>query len=161
MLNRLWEHRKIRFLCVGTMNAIVDLSILNVLVFKFDYPVWLANTIAVSAAITFSYFMNHKLVFRHHHHPNPKQFMKFFLITGVGIIVTQTFVIYITIATVDSILHGIFPALSSDIVDKLSLNISKVSAALIGIAWNYLFYSRVVFRKSPDYSEIKDITETV
>lgn len=157
MLKNLWEHKKVRFIFAGTTNAVIDLSILNVLVFNFQFPVWLGNTIAVSVAITSSYFLNHKIVFRHHHDPNARQFFKFFLITGVGVIITQTFIIYLTRTTFDHFLHNHIPSFSDNADAKLSLNLAKISAAFIGIIWNYLFYSLVIFKKSPEYSEIKDI----
>jgi putative flippase GtrA len=140
MLKSLWEHKKVRFVCAGTLNAVVDLSILNTLVFKFHFPVWLGNTIAVSVAITMSYFLNHRLVFRHNHNPSIKQYLKFFLVTGVGVIVTQTLIIYLTRATYNHLLHTQIPAFSNNADSKLSLNLAKITAALIGIVWNYLFY---------------------
>jgi putative flippase GtrA len=161
MLKNLWEHKKVRFACAGTLNAVVDLTILNALVFKFNFPVWLGNAIAVSVAITMSYFLNHRVVFRHHHNPSAKQYLKFFLVTGVGIIITQTLIIYITRATYDSLLHSQIPTLSNNIDDELSLNLAKVSAAMIGIVWNYLFYSRVIFKKTPELPVDEDTLTTV
>jgi len=161
MLRKLWEHKKVRFACAGTLNAIVDLSILNTLVFKFNFPVWLGNAIAVAVAITLSYFLNHRIVFRHKHNPSARQYLKFFLVTGVGIIITQTLIIYVTRATYDSLLHNHIPGLSNSMDDELSLNMAKVSAAIIGIVWNYLFYSRVIFKKSPEIPVDEDTLSTV
>ena len=158
MLKKLWEHKKVRFVCAGTSNAVVDLSILNVLVFEFHFPVWLGNTIAVSFAITLSYFLNHRIVFRHHHNPTAKQYVKFFLVTGVGVIATQTFIIYLTRATYNHLLHTQIPTFSNNIDSKLSLNLAKITAALIGIVWNYLFYSRIIFKKPPESPEIEEDT---
>jgi putative flippase GtrA len=162
MFKSLWEYKKVRFLCAGTMNAVVDLTILNVLVFDFHFPVWLGNTIAVSVAITMSYFLNHRIVFRHHHNPNAKQYLKFFLITGVGVIITQTLIIYLTKATFYKLLHIQIPAFTSNVDTKLSLNIAKLTAAVFGMVWNYLLYSKVVFKKVPiDPEGIEDITRFV
>jgi len=148
MLNSLWEHKKVRFLCAGTTNAVVDLSILNTLVFEFHFPIWLGNTIAVSVAITMSYFLNHRIVFRHHHNPSLKQYLKFFLVTGVGVIITQTLIIYLTRATFYRLLHIQIPAFSSNVDTKLSLNIAKLTAAVLGMVWNYILYTKIIFKKA-------------
>ena len=148
MLKTLWGHKKVRFLCVGTTNAIVDLTILNVLVFKFDFPWWVANTIAISVAVTMSYFLNHRIVFRHHHNPNLRQYLKFFLITGTGLIVTQTILIYLTKGSYYNLLHNQVPSISSSVDTKLALNMAKITAALVSMVWNYVLYSKVVFKKA-------------
>ena len=161
MLKSLWEHKKVRFVCAGTINAVVDLSILNVLVFEFQLPVWLGNTVAVCVAITMSYFLNHGIVFRHKHNPNIKQYLKFFLVTGVGVTVSQTIIIYLTRSTFYSLLHNHVPTLSSGIDSKLSLNMAKITGALVGMVWNYLFYTYVVFKRLPVDTDVEDITSLV
>jgi putative flippase GtrA len=152
MIKKLWDYKKIRFLCVGSFNALVDLTTLNTLVFVGHLPVWLANTISVTIGITISYFLNHFIVFRHGNKPNPKLFLKFFVITGIGVIVLQTAVIYLTRPMYTDLLRSIH-SISPSIRPKFSLNMAKITAILVGMFYNYLFYSKIVFKK-------KTLTET-
>lgn len=147
MLNTIWENKKVRFLCVGVFNTTVDLSILNLLVFAFNFPVWLANTFSISIAVSISYFLNHHIVFRHHNKRSAKMFVKFFLITGIGIIVIQTVVIELTRAFYLHLVQRHVPSLNSNVDTKLSLNMAKVTGVIVGMVWNYVLYSKLVFKK--------------
>ncbi|HUD10546.1 MAG TPA: GtrA family protein [Candidatus Saccharimonadales bacterium] len=161
MLKKLWNYKKIRYLCVGSFNSLADLTILNTLVFVGHFPVWLANVVSVSVGITLSYFLNHFIVFRHEHSPNPKLFAKFFIATGIGVILIQTIVIYFTRPLYTHLIQHTHQLSLIKIESKVSLNLAKVTAILIGMVWNYMFYSRVVFKKSPVDSEAKDIAKIV
>ena len=152
MLHRLFENKKIRFLCVGTFNTLLDLSILNFLVFVVHLPVWLSNIISVSI----SYFLNHMFVFRHHKSPNIKLFLKFFAITASGIIVIQTLVIYLTRPIYFKVLNNVFSTFTLSLDNRLSLNMAKLTAVLIGMSWNYILYSKLVFKKTIEQVEKLD-----
>lgn len=158
MLKNLWKYKKIRFLCIGSINSLVDLTVLNTLVFVAHFPVWVANTVSVSAGITLSYFLNHYIVFRNEHGPNPKMFAKFFIVTGASVIFIQTFVIYLTRPSYTHLLRALNVTNSIKLEAKLSLNLAKITAILIGMVWNYLFYSRVIFRKNDVNKEAETIT---
>jgi putative flippase GtrA len=160
MLKKLWDYKKIRFLCIGSFNSLTDITILNILVFAGHLPVWVVNAFSVSVGITISYFLNHFLVFRHQHKPNYKLFIKFFSVTGISIIVLQTFIIYLTRPLYNSFalgLHGISASFSA----KISLNLAKITAILIGMVWNYLLYSRVVFKKTLEDVVTEELTRNV
>jgi len=150
MLKKFWDYKKFRFLCVGSFNSLVDITTLNTLVFAAHMPVWGANIISVSFGITVSYFLNHRLVFRHRHRPNYRQFLKFFLITGIGVIGVQTAIIYLTRPLFNDLVRHVLVNGSLSIQAKITLNAAKVTAILVGMVWNYLFYSRVIFKKSPE-----------
>jgi putative flippase GtrA len=150
MLHKLWEYKKIRFLCVGSFNSLCDISTLNALVFLAHLPVWLANTISVSFGITLSYFLNHHLVFRHHNKPNIRLFLKFFAVTGIGVILLQTIVIYLTRPVFRRLIHDSHSLSLIRVESSISLNLAKVTAILVGLFWNYFFYSRIVFKKMPE-----------
>jgi putative flippase GtrA len=161
MLYKLWDYKKIRFLCVGSFNSLCDLAVLNSLVFGLHTPIWVANTFSVSFGITLSYFLNHFIVFRHEHGPNPKLFVKFFLITGSSVIVLQTVIIYLTRPVFRSLIQHTHALSLIRIEDKISLNLAKVTAILIGMVWNYILYSQVVFKKQPDDEEALETTSLV
>jgi putative flippase GtrA len=156
MLHKLWEYKKLRFICVGSFNSLCDISTLNALVFLVHLPVWLANTISVSFGITLSYFLNHHLVFRHHNRPNIKLFLKFFAVTGFGVILLQTLVIYLTRPVFRRLIHDTNALSLIRVENSISLNLAKITAIFIGLFWNYFFYSRIVFKKMPELeSEIQ------
>jgi putative flippase GtrA len=161
MLYKLWDHKKIRFLCVGSFNSLCDITILNTLVFTVHTPVWVANTISVSFGITLSYFLNHFIVFRYHHSPNTKLFTKFFLVTGTSVIAIQTLIIYLIRPMYQHLIAHLHYATVAQFEAKISLNLAKVTAILIGMFWNYLFYSRVVFKQLPKNEEAEEITRLV
>ncbi|HEX4774500.1 MAG TPA: GtrA family protein [Candidatus Saccharimonadales bacterium] len=164
MINKLWEHKKIRFLCVGSFNSITDLLILNALVFIVGTPVWVANAISVSFGITLSYFLNHFIVFRHHHSPNFKSFAKFLLATGISVIALQTAIIYLVRPAYKALIQHTHTAALIHLETKLSLNLAKITAIFIGMGWNYMFYSHVIFAKRPPSqadNEVRDITNLV
>lgn len=146
MLHKLWEHKKFRFLCVGSFNSLCDIVTLNTLVFVAHAPVWVANAISVSFGITLSYFLNHLIVFRHHSRPNFKLYAKFFTVTGIGVIVLQTLIIYLTRPGYKSLVDGLHSASLTRLDSKISLNLAKVTAIIVGMAWNYMFYSKVIFK---------------
>jgi len=152
MIKKIWEYNKFRFFCVGVFNTLLDLSILNTLVFILHFPVWGANFISVSISVSISYFLNHRIVFRHHERPNFLQYVKFMLVTGTSVIVLQTVIIYLTKSLYLSLVNKILGANSHDI--QIALNLSKITAVLLGLVWNFLFYSKVVFRnKASDVDE--------
>jgi putative flippase GtrA len=161
MLYRLWEHKKFRFLCIGSFNSLCDLTILNSLVFVLHAPVWVANTVSVSFGITLSYFLNHFLVFRHHDRPNFKLFAKFFFITGIGVIALQTLIIYLTRPSYKKLILHTHMSNLIHLEDKISLNLAKLTAILVGLVWNYLFYSKIVFKSSIKKEDAEDSTVIV
>jgi putative flippase GtrA len=148
MLYKIWEYKKIRFLCIGTFNSLLDLSILNSLVFGLHFPIWVANSIAVSVSITFSYFLNHFIVFRYNHKPTAAQFVRFFLLTGISSVILQDVVIYVSRPIYTKLIQST-AILSIHMESKLSLNVAKITAILVGMSWNYLFYTHVVFKRLP------------
>jgi putative flippase GtrA len=143
--------RFVRFLCVGSFNTLLDFTILNILVELAGLPVLVANSISVSVGITISYFLNHRIVFRHPQKYSLKNYIRFFFVTGFGVIVLQNLVIYAStklgIANSDNTVH----LLLFNVSDKtVVLNIAKALAVIVGMVWNFLLYKYVVFRHEDD-----------
>lgn len=157
-VQRAWSHTAVRFLCVGSFNTGLDLLLLNILVQMFAVPVLIANTFAVLLGITLSYFLNHRIVFRHHQPYSLKSYAQFFLVTGVSVLIIQNVIILsamqLGIANSDNTRH----LLLFDVPDKtVVLNVSKALAIGVGMVWNYLLYRYVIFRNKPD----KALEETI
>lgn len=128
---------------------------LNILVGLGGLPVLVANTISVSIGITISYFLNHRFVFRHQQKYSFGSYIRFFLGTGVGVIVIQNIVLFIAGKTGFAHSANSVHLLLINVSDRtFALNIAKALAVVVGMVWNFLFYKYVIFRKGDDDSLI-------
>lgn len=135
---QLLKYEKIRFGLVGIVNTIVDFLILFTLARLLAVPTLLANIISTSTALGVSYMLNKKAVFRNTSPHNSRQLMYFVIGTLVGLWLLQS----IVIAGVIYLLEHAVREMSLTIV----LLIAKVCATIVALTWNYLWYSRVVFK---------------
>ena len=147
----LWEKKTFRFLCIGSINTLIDLTILNGLVFLFGLSAVIANLISASISITLSYFFYRRFVFRQQQRPNLIQFVKFFIITGLSILAVQSLVIYLVTHLLGTSQTVIYKMLSDLDITGLSakfvnLNTAKILAVIMGLGWNFIFYHKVVFK---------------
>lgn len=133
------KYEKIRFAMVGVVNTIVDFGILSVLAIFFGLPVFIANIISTSCALMVSYLLNKKAVFGDGDKHNTRQIIKFLVVTLSGLWFLQSIVIVFTWW----VLYGIMGVYQS----VLFLLVGKAFATVASLVWNYLWYSRFVFRK--------------
>ena len=100
-----------------------------------------ANIISTATAFCFSFFANKKYTFRESGGGSiKKQIPLFIVVTLTGLWGVQTIVI--TIAT---------PLISSfGLGGGITLVLAKVIATMASLVWNYIFYSRIVFKTSDD-----------
>lgn len=144
-----------KFAGVGVLNTLIDFAILNVLTSSvFGLALITANIISTSIAMAFSFFANKRVVFKEEHGNPVTQALLFIAVTGFGLWVLQSGIIYIlTVAWVSPLklayaivkaigLGGVF---SEAFVIK---NGAKVFATLVSLTWNYIAYKKVVFKKS-------------
>lgn len=130
---------KLRFGLVGGLNTLIDFSILFILASLFGVPNLIANSVAVLVAFSFSFFANKKFTFRSKSNQHVvREAVLFTVFTLFGLLVIQNIII--------ALLVPMFGRL--DISDDMSLLISKLVATVASLIWNYLLYSKVVF-KSP------------
>lgn len=154
MIQKMWQLKLIRFALVGVFNTLLDFLMLNVLVFGANLPVLLANTISVCVGISMSYVLNHHIVFQSQGRITLAMYLRFFLITGISILVIQTIVIHITVTMFEQLVSslgekfGFTGIFSISFQDKLVLNLSKATAVLAGMVWNYLMYAKIIFKQS-------------
>lgn len=136
-----------RFFAVGCFNTGLDFFLFNVLLLGFGAPIIIATTTSVTVGITCSYFLNHRIVFRHKHNPTFKKYLHFLAITGFSVIIIQNVVIW----AVTHLVHvqegqGITVLGHFIAAETIEVNIAKVMAVAIGMFWNFLLYKYVVFR---------------
>lgn len=125
---------RLRFGVVGVVNTSVDLAGYVSLVLA-GTPTFLANLISTSVGMTVSFALNRSFTFRARSGALRAQIPLFFLCTASGLWVVQPLAI-----TVTEDLFGGSATLTAVTGPKL------VGLAL-GLVWNYVLYSRVVFRR--------------
>ena len=135
MVKKILQYEKVRFALVGGLNTFVDFGILFSLVSLFDMPAVIANTISTSVALTVSYVLNKKAVFGNTDTNNMRQVILFVLVTLSGLWILQNVVILLV------------SPLIANITGALTLLVAKLVASLFSLTWNYVLYSRVVFKK--------------
>lgn len=127
---------KIRFGLVGGANTAIDFGLL--FVFRsLGLPVISANIISTTAAFCFSFFANKKYAFKSKNGNVKRELLLFVIVTLFGLWVLQTVVIQLVLLPLNSV----------GLPSETSLLIAKVIATLISLIWNYIMYSRVVFKK--------------
>lgn len=129
--------QKVRFGLVGVVNTAVDFAVLNMLVLAFGVPIIAANIASTTVAMIVSFGLNKKAVFRGADSGNLRQIVLFFTVTLTGLWLVQTVVmvnIYNMLIANEGLHVGV------------ALTIAKIIGICFGLVWNYLWYSRVVFR---------------
>lgn len=118
------NRQKIRFLLVGGTNTAIDFGLLFILN-SFGLPRVSSNTISTGVAFIFSFFANRNFTFSANSGNIKKQMTLFIIVTLFGLWVIQP----IIISLISNLLVG------------------KIIATAVTLVWNYLFYSRLVFKK--------------
>lgn len=128
---------KIRFVFVGAINTAVDFVVLFLLVGIGLVP-FVANIFSTTAALLTSFVLNKKAVFRDTEKGNYKQFILFVVVTLAAIWGLQGLVIFAVSECA---------RLWFDMEGPQVLLVGKIIATFVSLTWNYLWYSRVVFRQ--------------
>jgi len=135
----------VKFLAVGGLNTVVDLGVLNFLVFAFGssvegYSFALFKSVSFVAAVSCSYICNRRFVFGAGSREKPRyERRKFFAVSAVG------FMINVSMASFA------FLSLTRAFGGHASLYYVTTTAALCGSAaglfWNFFGYKKLVFKK--------------
>lgn len=129
--------QKIRFGAVGIANTALDFLLLFLFV-HFGMNKIVANYFSTGISFVFSFFVNKSFTFKHKEGNVKKQFILFLAVTIAGLWVLQPIVIW-------GVTAAITPYIAND---SAVLFIAKVIATCASLVWNYLLYSRIVFKKS-------------
>ena len=135
---------KIRFAVVGGANTALDFVVLFALTFAGVDKI-AANYVSTSVALIFSFFANKTFTFKDKSQNAKKQFILFLIITLIGLWVIQPIIIWVSSNTLASYVTN----------EAINLFIAKLIATVASLIWNYLLYSRLVFKKTGT-SEVKD-----
>lgn len=138
MQELLKEHgSKLRFMLIGGVNTLIDFALLLVFTGLFGIPRVTSNVISTSVAFGFSFMANKKYTFRSTSNKNLlRELVLFVVVTLFGLWVIQGVII--------SLLAP--PLIESGLTDNVALIIVKLAATAVTMVWNYLLYSRLVFK---------------
>lgn len=129
---------KLRYLLVGGFNTLLDFIILFCLV-ALGLNKIPANYISTTITMIISFFLNKEFTFKSDNKATKRQFFIFLSVTAFGLWAIQPVVILVASWFLDN----------TGLNDTVILFISKVLATVASLIWNYLFYSRLVFKKVP------------
>jgi len=137
MKDLLAQHaEKFRFALVGGFNTALDFGILfGLSALGVDKIV--ANYISTSVSFIFSFFANKTFTFKAKSGNARREFISFIIVTLTGLWVLQPLVI--------TALTQLLATTALD--DTAVLLIAKLLATIVSLIWNYILYSRVVFKK--------------
>ena len=128
--------RKIRFSLVSSTATAIDLVVLFTLL-SAGMGLLVANLISTSAGFVYSFIASKKYAFKTADHHLPRELVQFLLVTLTGIWALQPLLIWqLEPVLIKFGLHGLLVAL-----------VAKLAASLVTFIWNYLWYTRLVFRK--------------
>jgi len=129
--------QKLRFLAVGGFNTLLDFGLLFTLK-ALGLPVITANILSTTTAFCFSFLANKKYTFKTTDTNIKREIVLFIVVTLFGLWVLQTLVI--KLITLILTPYGI----AADLI----LFIAKLFATGVTLVWNYILYSRIVFKTS-------------
>ncbi len=147
-ITRLVADKRLLFVLVGICNTGIDFLLFNLGMVVFGLKPWEANLISTSVAMVFSFLANKHAVFSNSRKGGYGQFIGFVLVTLVGLWGLQTLIV----VGASSVLHTFarqMLGLAGPGVQLLASNGAKGFATIASAIWNYVWYDRVIFARTP------------
>jgi putative flippase GtrA len=143
----------VRFGAVGALVTLVDYVVFIALTIAFSIPLshaWLAKYPSSVIAMTISYLLNRRWVFRSHTSEVPREFARFFSTTIVGVFVIQNLLTQIFSSNVQVFGKAAWRALDAIGVPVTESFVIKTVAfglaTVASLTWNFLTYKFWAFR---------------
>ena len=132
----------VKFLEIGVLNTFVDMGILNLLVSMSGVTSGISlgffNTISFSLAVINSYFWNKLWTFSKENSANAgKEFISFIIVSAIGWAINTSIVV----------LGTTYLAANNSFSAGAWVNIMKLAATFVAMAWNFIGYKFIVFKK--------------
>lgn len=129
--------RFIRFLVVGTIGAVVDFGVMNLLVKFFSMPLVWAGTISFICAIISNFFWNRYWTYPDSRSkPIVRQLVEFSIVSVIGLAIRVPI-----LALLEPITYALFSSLPFDLpfftAEFLSDNLTLAIAIVIVLFWNF------------------------
>lgn len=141
---KLSNRQFIRFASVGVINTAVDVGIFVLLYNILDQNLLVANTVSTSVALIVGYILHSNYTFQNAQ-TSKRTFVIFLTVTLLGLWVLQPLVIL-----------GLTPVFEANPIystsHSVAILIAKFGSIAATLVWNFLLYSRVVFRTAPTTS---------
>ena len=131
---------KLRFGLIGGLNTLLDFGLLFAFSSILGVPKLFANILSTSVAFVFSFFANKKYTFKSNSKNIVREIALFTIVTLFGLWVLQGTVLYIVVPILVQL----------GLSEAMSLFVAKLLATIVSLIWNYLLYSRVVFKNSSE-----------
>lgn len=142
-----------KFALVGGLNFLIDLGILNLLIFaagiSSGFYAAVFKALAFLAAMTSSFIWNKFWTFGSFEASRAgKQFVEFFIVSGIGLLVNVG-----SFAILNDALGAQAPVVraltgQAGIDPKTWASVSAAGAAMAGLFWNFIGYKFIVFRRT-------------
>ena len=130
-------NRFLKFAIVGTIGAVVDFSVLNILVLAFGWPKEYANLVSVTCAVISNFTWNRLWTYpESRERPLHTQFGQFALVNLFGLAINQFFFVM----TDSLIFDEIFP-------HPIDYNFAKATAVVVVLFWNFFVNRRWTYRE--------------
>ena len=129
-----------RFTFIGVINTIVDITILNILVYfgitgfiyVFNTEIFLANAISVGIAINISFLLHKNITFRSNSENIHVEWPLFILATVSGVIIFQIF-----------LFTYIYNGFLLQYNQFINVNVAKILVTIGSAIWNFLWYDKI------------------
>lgn len=135
----------VKFALIGAMNTLVDLGILNALMYFTGHAegiyYTLFKTVSFAGAVILSYNLNKRWTFQDtSEEDRTRKFTQFLLISLVGA--------FINVSTATLVVTYAEPMINLSFLTKqLWGNIGALCGTGIGLVWNFIGYKFIVFKK--------------
>lgn len=134
--NRREGKRFVKFAIVGGVGAIVDFSVLNLLVLALGWDKFYANIVSVSCAIVSNFWWNRRWTFpESREHELHVSFGKFALVNLIGLAINQA----VFVLTDTYIFDPLFE-------HPIDYNIAKATAIGVVLFWNFFANRKWTYR---------------
>ena len=134
--------RFMKFLVVGTIGAIVDFSILNLLRGVFVWPLALANTVSFTCAVLSNFLWNRFWTYPDSRSkPLSSQLLTFFIVNLAGWAINTGMLLLLT-NPLAGLAGSILGVTDPIIADRYGYNGAKVIATGVVLFWNF-FVNRI------------------
>lgn len=134
-MDLLKNSQKLRFIAVGGINTAIDFGFLFLLK-MIGLPVVAANIGSTSLAFIFSFVANKKYTFKSSSKNVRRELVLFVLVTLTGLWLIQSSIIWLLM----------WLSSSSGYDESVRLLAAKLIATVASLTWNYVFYSKLVFK---------------
>lgn len=150
-----------KFAIVGIINTLVDVVILNSLVFlEFTATLMIvgqkfliANIISVTIAMINSFILNKQWTFKSERKDIYKQIFQFLIITIIGMFIVHQIIfnaLYYGLPQISNFIVLIIHFLKLNVIFSdsfIALNFAKIIAIISSLIWNFIGYKLIVFKK--------------